>query len=120
MQLKEDGMERIKGFYARKKAALKSFVTYMKKTGESEPYIRIAKTQAALGIDFYIDTYSGIKKCKTKECLNKISDRNKSGYCRVCYLRIYRKTNVKSKAGDARRARKYRRNRKVKILKGEL
>ena len=65
-------------------------------------------------IDAYIGLTSERKTCKglgTELCTNIISSRNKTGLCRKCYMRKYRKKDEQKRL-DALRQRYYRRNKK--------
>jgi hypothetical protein len=55
-----------------------------------------------------LDAYLNIKGRKCKECDNIISSRNKTGLCRTCYMRKYRKKDEQKRL-DALRQRYYRR-----------
>ncbi len=56
-----------------------------------------------------IDAYIGIIENRAcRECGNIISSRNKSGVCRTCYMRKYRKKDEQKRL-DALRQRYYRR-----------
>jgi len=70
---------------------------------------------AAKAIDLYVETNEA-KKCKRSECDNIVSARNKSGLCRSCYRSMWRKRKHALEL-DASRARKYRKGRKLNILK---
>jgi len=70
---------------------------------------------AARAIDLYI--MNGKERvCKSKWCSLPIGARNKTGWCRKCYLRNYKKTG-QTKRLDMLRARQYRKRKKLRMMK---
>lgn len=61
-----------------------------------------------------IDAYINVTDSRTCECGNPISSRNKTGLCRRCYHRNYRKKDQQKRL-DALRQRYYRKKKREKI-----
>lgn len=108
--------------YDRKKEALKKYSIVLKERGEEPEYIRHCLKMADEVLNVYMSGYQEIRRCKTKGCGEYISNKNTTGFCRICNHRKYHKkykVDNRCKYNAAERARKYRRNRKLKALQAD-
>jgi len=102
----------MKGYTERKRKVMSSLIGEIPEgMNKSDAYDLASRV-----IDLYIETYN-VRKCKNSECDNYVSTANKTGVCRNCYLREYRKKDEQKRLAmlRARYSRKLVRERKLNV-----